>query len=1041
MRALRNALAAAACVILGFAWPSSGGAQSARVLDDFNSLEPWRAEASDGVSVAMAQAQGREGGALRLDFDFHDVSGYAFVGRTLPLTFPENFEISFWMRADAPVNTLEVKFVDASGENVWWRNQPNFAFPGEWTRVVIRKRQIEFAWGPTSDRTLRNTERIEFVVTRGAGGGGGSVTIDQLEMRELPAGEAPLAPIGAVASQTLAPSAAAMAFDADPESAWRARGGRRSLTLDLGAMREFGGLELAWAQGRHARDFDVHLSNDGVEWRRARRVIDSDGGRDLLRLPESEARYIRLDLLRSAGRDYALADVRFYPPEWAPTANAYLEALAERERRGVFPRGFVEQSYWTLIGADGAADSALIGEDGAVEVGKGGFSIEPFVRVGGDIATWADVEVSQSMQDGYLPIPSVTWTAPDWRLATTAFVEGERARSTLVTRYVVTNTSSRRQAIDLLLAVRPLQVNGPRQFLNMPGGAAAIMNLTLAGDELIVNERARVWLDERPDAFSASRLDSGLAPFATVRGGGRQIADETGFASGALVYRLTLAPGETRTVAWCAPLTGEGGGCGGDFDARQAAVAAAWRTRLSGVEIEAPDAARPVIDTLRSSLAHILMSRDGAMLKPGTRSYDRSWIRDGAMIAEGLIRLGAVEEAAEYLTWYAPYQFDNGKIPCCVDRRGADPTPENDSHGEFIFLAAEVWRATRDERLLRAVWPRVESAVRYMDGMRASEMAPNRARERRHLYGLMPPSISHEGYSARPAYSYWDDFWTLLGYKEAVVLAQAAGDAAAARRIAASRDAFRRDLYASLRAMRRVHGVDYIPGAADLGDFDATSTTIALSPGGEQTRLPRRQLEATFERYWREFVERREGRRRWDAYTPYEIRNVGAFVRLGWRERAYELLTYFMADRRPQAWNGWAEVVGRDARERRFIGDMPHAWISSDYIRSALELFVYRREADEALVLAAGVPAAWLEGRGVSVRGLRTAYGSVSYTLRHGEGTLALDVAGDAPPGGFVLPWPLEARVGAATFNGRPLRPRDGAFVMAQPGRLVVQTE
>jgi hypothetical protein len=431
------------------------------------------------------------------------------------------------------------------------------------------------------------------------------------------------------------------------------------------------------------------------------------------------------------------------------------------------------------------------------------------------------------------------------------------------------------------------------------------------------------------------------------------------------------------------------------------------------------------------------MSRDGAILKPGTRSYNRSWIRDGAMIAEGLIQLGAAEEAAEYLRWYAPYQFETGKIPCCVDSRGADPTPENDSHGEFIYLVAEVWRATRDEALLREIWPRVERAVAYMDELRSSEMAPNQNSARRHLYGLMPPSISHEGYSSRPAYSYWDDFWSLLGYKDAVELAQAIGDTDAERRFTASRDAFRRDLYASIAAMRHVHGVEFIPGAADLGDFDATSTTIALSPGGEQSRLPRAQLEATFERYWREFVERRDVQREWDAYTPYEIRNVGAFVRLGWRERANELLDYFFDDRRPQAWNGWAEVVGRDPREYRFIGDMPHAWISSDYIRSALELFVYRHEVEEALVLAAGVPADWLGSGGVAVRELRTAYGRVSYSLRLSGGAVVLEIEGDVPPGGFIFPWPFTEHM-RATFNGEPVR-FDNGYRFASAGRLVVQ--
>ena len=134
-------------------------------------------------------------------------------------------------------------------------------------------------------------------------------------------------------------------------------------------------------------------------------------------------------------------------------------------------------------------------------------------------------------------------------------------------------------------------------------------------------------------------------------------------------------------------------------------------------------------------------------------------------------------------------------------------------------------------------------------------------------------------------HSYWDDFWGLTGLKDAAWLAGELGDAGETRRLAASTDEFRLDILASLAAARDIHGIVFIPGAADLGDFDPTSTTVALSPAGEQARLPRDALAATFERYWSEFAARRDGRRAWDAYTPYEWRNVGAFVRLGWRDR------------------------------------------------------------------------------------------------------------------------------------------------------------
>ena len=116
-------------------------------------------------------------------------------------------------------------------------------------------------------------------------------------------------------------------------------------------------------------------------------------------------------------------------------------------------------------------------------------------------------------------------------------------------------------------------------------------------------------------------------------------------------------------------------------------------------------------------------------------------------------------------------------------------------------------------------------------------------------------------------------------------------------------------------------------------------------------RCPARWCSDTFDRYWRNFQTRRSdeaaGVRHGDgAYTPYEWRNVGAFVRLGERERALEAMAYFYADRRPAGWNQWAEVVLRDAREPRFLGDMPHGWVASDQIRSVLDLFAYEDEGE-----------------------------------------------------------------------------------------------
>ena len=91
------------------------------------------------------------------------------------------------------------------------------------------------------------------------------------------------------------------------------------------------------------------------------------------------------------------------------------------------------------------------------------------------------------------------------------------------------------------------------------------------------------------------------------------------------------------------------------------------------------------------------------------------------MISEGLLRMGREDVVRDYVQWYAPFQFDNGKVPCCVDHRGSDPVPENDSHGELIFNIAEYYRYTGDRAFLEKNVAHVRGAFEYMETLRLSE--------------------------------------------------------------------------------------------------------------------------------------------------------------------------------------------------------------------------------------------------------------------------------------------------------------------------------
>ena len=468
-----------------------------------------------------------------------------------------------------------------------------------------------------------------------------------------------------------------------------------------------------------------------------------------------------------------------------------------------------------------------------------------------------------------------------------------------------------------------------------------------------------------------------------------------------------------------------GVGAASPFDTALAATTRDWHQRLDRVDLRLPPAAEPLVKTFKTATAHILINRDGPAIQPGSRSYARTWIRDGALTSSALLRAGLAEPVRELIEWFAPFQFANGKVPCCVDSRGADPVPENDSHGEFIFLVAEYWRYTHDRATVEKVWPHIQKAVAYIDELRAQRRTDEyRQPEKLRYFGLLPESISHEGYSAHPVHSYWDDFFALKGLKDAADLARDLGKSEEATHWAASRDQLKTDLYASInRVMSEAH-MDVVPASADLADVDPTSTTTAISPGGEfedlRSQLPPQTVEHTFERYWKEIEQRKAGN--WKAYTPYELRAVGTFVRLGWIDRAQELLGLFLNDRRPPGWNQWPEVVYKDPRAPTFLGDLPLTWVGSDYIRSFLDLLAYERDSDQALVLGAGVPDSWIAAKGgVSVKRMPTPWGLLDYSLTKEGNAVRVRVGGTikVPPGGIV-------------FRGKVIRTVPGEVVVGR---------
>jgi hypothetical protein len=196
----------------------------------------------------------------------------------------------------------------------------------------------------------------------------------------------------------------------------------------------------------------------------------------------------------------------------------------------------------------------------------------------------------------------------------------------------------------------------------------------------------------------------------------------------------------------------------------------------------------------------------------------------------------------------------------------------------------------------------------------------------------------------------------------------------------------------------------------EWADFDPTATSNAIAMLDFAGFLPQGPLHAMLATYLDGHHRKHRGEMVWTNYTAYEIRIIGAFVRLGERDTANELLEFFLSDRRPCEWNQWPEITWRDPRSPGHLGDVPHTWIAAEYLLAVASMVAAEREATDSLVLASGMPWKWISGNGgFAVDDLPTRYGSLDFRIRAvRKGSIRVEVSGiTLPPGGLTIIPPL----------------------------------
>ena len=282
------------------------------------------------------------------------------------------------------------------------------------------------------------------------------------------------------------------------------------------------------------------------------------------------------------------------------------------------------------------------------------------------------------------------------------------------------------------------------------------------------------------------------------------------------------------------------------FDALRETVARDWRNKIGPRKITVGD--KEVSDTVEAQTALILVNSTPLAYKPGPRNYDRTWIRDGSAQALALLWTGLIEEAKSYVVWYSKRIYENGMVPPILNvdgtvNRGYGSDIEFDAQGEFVGIAADVYRISRDRAFLAAIFEPVVRATKFIEELCARTDASRGPA----MLGLLAPSISHEGYS-NPSYSYWDDYFALSAWRNCEFLAREIGDSTVAAHAAAKGREFAENLTRSIRMTAARMKTGLIPGSADRDDVDPSSTSIAFEPCQVEDVLPAELIAATYDR-------------------------------------------------------------------------------------------------------------------------------------------------------------------------------------------------
>ncbi len=432
-----------------------------------------------------------------------------------------------------------------------------------------------------------------------------------------------------------------------------------------------------------------------------------------------------------------------------------------------------------------------------------------------------------------------------------------------------------------------------------------------------------------------------------------------------------------------------------------------WRSeRAAGAVIRLPEVA--VQRALDASIAAMLVPRhktpDGRWIQTvNMLQYHAFWIRDVAVIADALNRVGLSTQAQQDLDFLTDWQTPDGTF---VSRVG-----QGDGFGQALWGLGQHVRLTGDVAFARRWVPSIDRAVTWATNTIATTPT-----------GLLPPSDPKDNEWAKGTLT-GDQLWGVAGLDAAASLAGYAGDAGLRARALRARDTLKARVITAMRS------------TAVNGRIQPTlDGTVGTSWGERWVSWPYPTLPPTDplvqSSLQAAIAEQQEGVAIYGGrylHSYLGFRDWQTLLRSG--EQVQPVAGLYATIAHLTATGGGFEtsVAPWSTRDAK-VNMAPHAWLAAELTTFVRDLIAHEDGAD--LVLLGALPSAWIQpGAVTEVKRLPTGFGPLDLTLTPTATgatltwNLALREGQRAPRLRWPLPpWVQFVRATGATRVGNELR-------------------